>query len=97
MYVSWIYDGEKPKWGNWQRYFDAQINQKMLPKIHGSHRELDSVLRKLFKHCYHGDWQDETWYKSKLDENQLSYPDSARKIQMMGKILQEKRYVSFTG
>lgn len=97
MYVSWIYDGRKPKWDNWQRYFDAQINQKMLPKIHGSHRELDSVLRKLFKHCYHGDWQDETWYKSKLDENKLPYPDSARKIQTMGKILQEKRYVSFTG
>lgn len=97
MYVSWIYDSENDHWINWRRYFDTQIYQKMLPKVHGSHRELDSVLRKLFNHCYNGDFEDETWYSAKLDDDRLLYPDSARKLQMMGKILQEKRYVSFTG
>lgn len=97
MYVSWIYDGKNNPWNNWQRYFDAQIVQKMLPKVHGSHRELDPILRKLFTHCYSGDYENETWYNAILDENELSYPTAARKLQMMGKILQEKRYVSFTG
>lgn len=97
MYVSWIYEGKNNPWNNWQRYFDAQIIQKMLPKVHGSHRELDPILRKLFMHCYKGDYENETWYNAVIDEDQSPYPTSARKLQMMGKILQEKRYVSFTG
>ena len=78
----------KTQWGNWQRYFDAK-SIKNAPKNTWIPPRIRFCIKKLFKHCYHGDWQDETWYKSKLDENQLSYPDSARKIQMMGKILQE--------
>ena len=35
MYVSWVYEGEPEIWDNWERYFDAQIKQKMLPKLHG--------------------------------------------------------------
>lgn len=35
MYVAWIYEG-RGTFSNWQRYFDAQIKQKILPKIHGN-------------------------------------------------------------
>lgn len=35
MYVSWIYSG-KGVFKNWKRFFDAQIKQKILPKIHGN-------------------------------------------------------------
>ena len=54
MYVAWKYERnvEKPLiWNNWKRYFDAQIMQKMLPKLHGSQKELANVLEELEKHC----------------------------------------------
>ncbi len=35
MYVAWIYEG-RGTFGNWKRYFDSQIRQKILPKIHGN-------------------------------------------------------------
>ena len=35
MYVSWIYEG-KGQFFNWKRYLDAQVKQKVLPKIHGN-------------------------------------------------------------
>ena len=57
MYVAWIYENSPSNWDNWQRYFDAQIMQKMLPKVHGSQRELDIVLEKLFKLCYDANYQ----------------------------------------
>lgn len=95
MYVAWIYENKPDEWTNWRRYFDAQIMQKMLPKIHGSQRELDVVLEKLFKLCYNNE-SDNTWYLEELDNEYLLYPTSAKKLQWMGKILQEKRFVSFT-
>lgn len=51
MYVSWVYEGRPSKWDNWQRYFDAQIKQKMLPRIHGSQRTLENALDDLAKLC----------------------------------------------
>ena len=35
MYVSWIYEG-RGQFSNWKRYLDAQVKQKILPKIHGN-------------------------------------------------------------
>lgn len=35
MYVAWIYEG-KESFNNWKRYFDSQIRQRILPKIHGN-------------------------------------------------------------
>lgn len=35
LYVSWIYEG-KGQFINWRRYLDAQVKQKILPKIHGN-------------------------------------------------------------
>ncbi|AEG17858.1 MrcB family domain-containing protein [Methanobacterium paludis] len=96
MYVAWVYDGKPEIWDNWMRYFDAQIKQKMLPKLHGSQRVLENVLKELFELCYieavdlppHklGDIQSEETVK---------YLSSALKIQEMDKVLYEQRYVSF--
>ena len=96
MYVAWLYEGSPSQWDNWQRYFDVQIMQKMLPKLHGSQRELDLVLEKLFKLCYVGELNGKLWYSINLKENDSIYPVSAKKLQRMGKTLQEKRFVSFT-
>ncbi|BDZ68775.1 AAA family ATPase [Methanobacterium ferruginis] len=96
MYVAWVYEKPSTEWTNWQRYFDAQIMQKMLPKIHGSQRELDIVLENLFKLCYNNESDKDTWYLQELYDEYSIYPTSAKKLQWMGKILQEKRFVSFT-
>jgi Cdc6-like AAA superfamily ATPase len=60
MYVSWVYEGKPGTWNNWDRYFDAQIMQKMLPKIHGSQRELETVLKELHKLCISGNYLKST-------------------------------------
>ena len=96
MYVSWVYENRPEVLANWRRYFDAQIMQKLLPKIHESQRELDVVLENLFKLCYPHELENATWYLQKFDEENILYPTSAKKLQWMGKTLQEKRFVSFT-
>ncbi|MEL7672022.1 DUF3578 domain-containing protein [Methanobacterium sp.] len=65
MYVSWVYEGKPLNWANWNRYFDAQIKQKMLPRIHGSKRTLDHVADELLEHC-----KDYESSKKKLEEMQ---------------------------
>lgn len=35
MYVAWNYTG-RGDFHDWKRYLDAQIRQKILPKIHGN-------------------------------------------------------------
>lgn len=97
MYMAWLYEDSPPVWDNWERYFDAQIMQKMVPKIHGSQRELEVLLKKLFKLTYNSPYTDKPWVSLPLDEDKCKYPSSALKIQSLGRSLQEKRYASFTG
>lgn len=82
MYVAWKYENQPVKWINWERYFDAQIKQKMLPKLHGSERVLGEVIQELSKLCL--DNQDE-----------VRFPNSHKKLKEMEKVLFEQRYVSF--
>jgi len=63
MYVAWYYEGENEIWDNWQRYFDAQIKQKMLPRIHGSQRVLENTLNELSQLCV-----DYPTSKAKIEE-----------------------------
>ena len=51
MLVSWKYENSPQSWENWQRYFDAQIKQKMLPKLHGSQKFIGLTLDELSKEC----------------------------------------------
>lgn len=61
MCVAWKYEKVMPpKWENWERYFDAQIMQKMLPKLHGSQKELSKVLEKLEQECSKGNFPTST-------------------------------------
>ena len=46
MYAAWIYKN-KGEFTTWKRFFDAQIKQKILPKIHGNlsiRKGLESML-----------------------------------------------------
>ena len=50
MYVAWKYEG-KPINFNWKRYLDAQIKQKILPKLHGSENSIKDTLTYLSSIC----------------------------------------------
>lgn len=96
MYLAWYYEREPDEWDNWERYFDAQIKQKMLPKIHGSQRTLENVIKELFNLCYDGE-NDKSprKFNDLLSDENIRYPSSALKLQEMDKVLYEQRYVAF--
>ncbi len=104
MYVSAKYEGlfeldaEDEKIESWQkRYFDAQIKQKILPKIHGSKKVLDDTLDELLAFCIGCEMKE---LDKKLESDQFplensKYPTSAKKIAEMREVLENQRYVSF--
>ena len=95
MYVAWVYDEKPAIWNNWGRYFDAQIKQKMLPKLHGSQRVLENVLKELFELCYFESVDISPRLVNINIYTNLKYISSALKIQEMDKVLYDQRYVSF--
>ena len=95
MYIAWKYENQKNPWDNWERYFDAQIKQKMLPKIHGSQRNLGDLLKQLKNLCVRDKNEQEP---RNIDDiaSIARFITSALKIKEMDKTLFEQRYVSFT-
>lgn len=51
MFVSWRYEDSPQNWENWERYFDAQVKQKILPKLHGSQKAIGQTINELFNAC----------------------------------------------
>lgn len=82
MYVSYEYMGFK-KYDDWNVYFDAQIKQKILPKIHGNMSILES-LQELQKIC-----------RSNSSDDKVLYPSSYNKLEHMITVLKNQRYVTF--
>ena len=85
MAVAWKYEGEPADFSNWNRYFDACIKQKMLPKLHGSEKIIGQTLKELYNACVGEHYTYET----------AKYPESARKLHEMREVLRKQRYVSF--
>ncbi len=81
MLVAWRYEGEPTEWTNWERYFDAQIKQKLLPKLYGSEKILGDTLKDLAEAC--------------VDDEKVKYYTSAKKLKEMMEVLDKQRYVSF--
>ena len=81
MLVAWRYEGSPSEWTNWERYFDAQIKQKLLPKLHGSEKILGDTLKDLAEVC--------------VDGERVKYYSSAKKLKEMMDVLDKQRYVSF--
>lgn len=52
IYVAWIYEG-RGKFSNPKRYMDAQILQKILPKINGN-SSISEALKELLEFCRSG-------------------------------------------
>lgn len=96
MVVAWKYEGEKEVWNTWRRYFDAQILQKILPKLHGSKMILGETLDNLISHCLDINSVDEIKdFSTDLNKFNPLYPSSAKKLIQMKDILEKQSYVSF--
>lgn len=63
MAVAYKYENEPENWTNWKRYFDAQIKQKMLPKLHGPQKVIGETLDNLLEAC-----EEYPTSKAKLEE-----------------------------
>ena len=92
MYVSKEYERilGNEDFDEWEKYFDAQIKQKMLPKLHGSEILLET-LEELLKNCL----ADEKEEFNPKDLKTAKYPYSALKIEKMIRLLKKQKYVSF--
>jgi len=95
MVVSWRYENSPEYWDNWERYFDAQIKQKILPKIHGSQKDIGNTINSLFNLCLIESDNNEQAKLFNIVEDNCKYPTSALKLQNMSRVLSDRRYVSF--
>jgi len=76
---------------------DFAIMQKLLPKLHGSKRKLEPVLRILLKLCLKDPSKSEDYLSEKagITEADLNYPVSAEKIRRMYKNLMNNGFTSY--
>lgn len=102
MYVAYKYesfDSESKDWKfDWERYLDAQIKQKILPKIHGSKKVLGNTLDELLVFCLSDNMVGEDKDLPNVNEitkDNTIYYSSAKKIAEMREVLENQRYVSF--
>ena len=95
MFVSWRYEGSPQNWENWERYLDAQVKQKILPKLHGSQKAIGQTINELFNACLIERKNNADARLVDLTKDDCRYYTSAVKLQNMAKILSNQRYVSF--
>lgn len=95
MFVSWRCEDSPQNWENWERYFDAQVKQKILPKLHGSQKAIGQTINELFNACLIERKNNADARLVDLTKNDCKYYTSAVKLQNMAKILSNQRYVSF--
>lgn len=95
MFVSWRYEDSPQNWENWERYFDAQVKQKILPKLHGSQKVIGQTINELFNACLIERKNNADARLVDLTKDDCRYYTSAVKLQNMAKILSNQRYVSF--
>lgn len=80
---------------------DYAILQKMLPKVHGSRRKLEPVLRKLTMLCVSESYHSEidNLISGKIDMgqvmNHMAYPESLNKILRMFRSMTDNGFTSF--
>lgn len=95
MFVSWRYEDSPQNWENWERYFDAQVKQKILPKLHGSQKAIGQTINELFNACLIERKNNADARLVDLSKDDCRYYTSTVKLQNMAKILSNQRYVSF--
>jgi 5-methylcytosine-specific restriction protein B len=93
----------EPSWET-SAIIDASIMQKLLPKVHGSRRKLEPVLKTLALLClkdefiYESGFKIETLLNSEEDiiaKENISYPVSFEKIKRMYRRLIDNGFTSY--
>jgi len=89
----------EPEWGE-RDIIDAAIMQKLLPKVHGSRKKLEPVLKTLGMLCLENDQEFEKYVKDDAeinysDSSEIKYPLSLEKIVRMYKNLLSNGFTSF--
>jgi len=79
----------------WQDAFDAQIIQKILPKLYGSRRKLESLLSALHQFCLRGKNTDKIEPSNSDSVEKPVFPLSYNKIAEMICTLRRDQFVSF--
>lgn len=80
---------------NFDMIVDAVIVQKLLPKLHGSRKKVEPILRSLWSLCINDKKQSLEGILEFPDEKNLKYPLSAEKIWRMYRIAQDNGFTSF--
>jgi 5-methylcytosine-specific restriction enzyme B len=87
----------EPTWAQWQ-IVDAAIMQKLLPKVHGSRKKLEPVLKKLGELCLHDTSVFSDYIKDgseSISLEKIKYPISMEKIGRMYRALLENSFTSY--
>jgi 5-methylcytosine-specific restriction protein B len=79
--------------GSFRPNFDAVIAQKLLPKLHGSRSQLETLLQELLLAT--SGKAEEDWNEEVLETENPQYPLSFNKLKRMYKKLQRDQFVSF--
>jgi 5-methylcytosine-specific restriction protein B len=76
---------------------DLQVLQKVLPRLHGSRRELTEVLNDLGRWCFHGSDSEasQTFDTAATEPSGAKLPASYEKLHRMAKRLRDRHFVSF--
>ena len=104
LHVDFEFAADKPEW-QWQLCLDAQVLQKILPKLHGSRRRLEAILIALATYCEARDLiasqkplQRDAELNSYPPANPLSdvvFPLSRNKLIEMIETVRRDQFVSF--
>lgn len=86
----------EPAWSK-EQILDAAIMQKLLPKVHGSRRKLEPVLKTLGKLCFVDDSDTDKYFGAKVipDAELVKYPISLEKILRMYNGLIDNGFTSY--
>jgi len=87
--------------GDWEAALDAQILQKVLPRLHGSRRKLEPLLSTLGRLCFSGTSSPSAQSGQVFDpvappEGAPRLPRSFRKVQRMTASVRANQFASFT-
>lgn len=83
-----------PSW-ELSQIIDAAIMQKLLPKVHGSRRKLEPVLKALGGLCLNNPEDFENYIKNGVANNGVKYPVSLEKISRMYNALLHNGFTSY--
>lgn len=72
MFISWKYEKKPYIWKNWEKYFDIQFKQKLIPKIYNS-QNVENICENLMDLCRKS---DDIGF---IDEN-IKFPKSYLKL-----------------